>query len=256
MGARMILPRANYNHFPIELDFLDSFGEYIHSKRLVVNSRFHNSGMFRKKFKSFREYWASLGAMEKFHLLYLQFQRRIIGCRLFVDGVVSWWSYAAAVQAVIYWLLSTYTIVYHTRNGHFARCLPWLRAFGVSVSVISADVSATIPFFIPSNDQSFFGYIAALGENRFVFKRMHRLSFEYIFSDRPNRTLDRICSRNMGRVWKLFIGVIAIIIVSSCFYFDSVNNKIQLFFSNVLNVICILHKKLMFDSGISGNSSH
>lgn len=106
-------------------------------KQMLKISSFRRFRMFRRKFKSFGEFWATCSAKKKYHLLYnfIAELSRLIGCRFFIDGVVYWWSYTAYVLVLIYWLLATYTIVYHTMNGHFLRCLPCLCSFGVSVSV-------------------------------------------------------------------------------------------------------------------------
>lgn len=93
--------------------------------------------MFNKKLKSFGEYWATLTAKDKYQMLYnlISELSRLIGCRFFIDGFLYWWTYAAYVLVVVYWLLVAYTIVYHTMHGHFLRCLPCLCSFGVSISV-------------------------------------------------------------------------------------------------------------------------
>lgn len=202
----------------------------LRSQGLVETNCLHNFNMFRQKYKSWAEYWATCGAKEKFRLLFnfIAELSRLIGCRFFIDGVVYWWSYAAYVLVIIYWILSTYTIVYHTWNGHFLRCLPCLCSFGVSVSVRfwtkkkDFFLSQTLPFltlFLSKmlNEQSFSGYLPTINKKRFAFMRIPRLSFDYIFSDRSNPTLDSICSRSMDRAWTHFISVIAIIVLSlSC----------------------------------------
>lgn len=181
--------------------------------------------MVQTKNSFVKQFWLNKTPKQKYEFLHKvtdYYSSRLVGINTFSHCRIDWKSFYSGVLFLTYYILLSYTILYHICSNQFEKSFYSLCILGVVISVsrnhfylFDRALWRILEIFTFILHQSTSSYLITISKNRFILNKLCKIGTDYIYKNEYEWCeYNRICSRSIDKTAKRYCITLAMIIVS------------------------------------------